>query len=442
MKGFPSWGRYPTAEPATVLPLSWRHEPIDFAGDRQFLPYGLGRSYGDSCLNSNGVLLTTRGIRRIVSFDANTGLLRCEAGMSLAEISEFALPRGWFLPVSPGTKFVTVGGAIANDVHGKNHHGSGTWGCHVRGFELLRSNSERLWCSEQTERDLFRATIGGLGLTGIILVAEIQLKAVANALIDMESVKFRNLDEFFQISAESDGTFEYTVAWLDCVANGTEFGRGIFMRGNHATAEKARSSGVSERHRSLPLMVPIDAPNFALNNYTVRAFNWAYFNKQRERLLRTVVHYHPFFYPLDAVSGWNKIYGRRGFLQFQCVVPSENDNRAIRQILKRVVDSGRASFLAVLKEFGEKESPGLLSFPRKGVTLCLDFANEGPSTIALFRELDTMVRERGGAIYPAKDACMAPESFRQYYPQLAEYRRFIDPKFSSSFWRRVTAIGK
>ena len=425
-----SWGKYPQVK-QNYQRVSWVFEKPDFNKGGSFLPYGLGRSYGDCCLNDSGTVLLTRDLNRLIRFDRETGLLKCEAGVSLAEIIRFALPLGWFLPVTPGTKFVTVGGAIANDVHGKNHHCSGTFGCHIKSFELLRSNGVVLNCSPENNSELFRATIGGIGLTGLILSAEIQLKKVEGPLIDMESIKFGSLEEFFEISKESDKNFEYTVAWLDCVANGQDFGRGIFMRGNHSKVTAKRYF-----RPELPLTVPFNFPDFALNNLTVRAFNFCYYGKQREKFVKSTVNFEPFFYPLDIVSNWNRIYGRRGFLQFQCVIPESNDITPVKNILKTVVNSGKASFLAVFKEFGSLASPGLLSFPFAGATLCLDFPNS-ESTRKLLLELDTQVLAAGGRSYTAKDAVLPRSSFQSYYPKLKEFKEYKDPLFSSSMWRRL-----
>jgi FAD/FMN-containing dehydrogenase len=426
-----SWGRYPRANQVVIEP-AWSDDPIVFEPGRSYLPFGLGRSYGDSCLNDGGVIISTRRLDRFLSFDSEKGLLTCEAGVSLADILSFSVPRQWFLPVTPGTKFVTLGGAIANDVHGKNHHRAGTFGCHVTEFELLRSSGEILRCSPERNAELYAATIGGLGLTGLIRSATLQLKKIGGPYIDRESVKFGSLDEFFEISAQSEMSFEYTVAWLDCVSTGKSFGRGLFFRGEH-------SNMPANGHRpGKPLLkVPFDFPGFALNKLSVSAFNQLYFHKQFSRIKKDVLHYDPFFYPLDSVYDWNRIYGSRGFLQFQCVIPTEDHHEALTRILRLIVDSGRASFLAVLKEFGDVPSPGMLSFPRKGVTLCLDFPNQGQSTLELLSRIDDIVRNTGGAQYPAKDSTMSGSSFKQYFPRWEEFTKYVDPKFSSSFWRRV-----
>lgn len=433
-KRYQSWGRYPKPEHRAVEKLYWRGQDFDFGGlETTILPFGYGRSYGDSCLNNDGVLLDVTELRQLIAFDAEQGILRCEAGLSFAEILDFIVPRGWFLPATPGTKFVSVGGAIANDVHGKGHHIDGTFGCHVTQFELLRSSGERLICSPTENADLFRATIGGLGLTGVILWVEFKLKPILSPLIDQERIKFRNLDEFFEIAADSKTT-EYTVGWIDCLSQGDSFARGIFTRGNHYDPPLGAEPDVEAK----PMVsMPIDLPSGLINTFTVKAFNEVYYHAQIPKLVRAVVPFDPFFYPLDVINNWNRGYGKRGFFQYQCVVPYEDSIEPISEIIRRIGASGQGSPLVVIKTFGDRPSPGMLSFPRPGVTLALDFANRGQITLDLFEELDTVVRANGGAIYPAKDARMSFETFEASFPQWREFEPFIDPKFSSSFWRRI-----
>lgn len=429
-----SWGRYPKVTPEQVAPVFWRSEIPDLAAYAQpVLPFACGRSYGDSCLNEDGVVLDVSHLNRFISFDEQTGLLCCEAGVTLADILAVMVPRGWFLPVTPGTKFVSVGGAIANDVHGKNHHRAGTFGSHVVRLKLLRSTGERLLCSPTQNTELFRATIGGLGLTGVILWAEFRLKPIKNPFIRMERLRYHSLKEFISLSNDSDQDFEYTVAWVDCLASGKQLGRGLFMRGNH---------NEEETQQSLPhkptLTVPFDMPSFALNTLSMKAFNEVYYHAQRAERVHKLEPYEPFFYPLDVLHHWNRMYGKRGFLQYQCVVPLDNGYEVMHDLLNCISRSGEGSFLTVLKKFGDVPSPGLLSFPRPGLTLALDFPNNGNKTLLLLNTLDEIVRQSGGAVYPAKDARMTAESFQQYFPQWETFAPLIDPKFSSSFWRRVT----
>lgn len=433
MNTLESWGRHSRSS-HLVRPVFWSTDPLPLAGNRKMLPFGRGRSYGDSCLNDDGILLLTTPLNHMIALDEERGIIRCEAGICLDEVLRIIVPRGWFLPTSPGTKFVTVGGAIANDIHGKNHHRAGTFGCHVTQFELLRSTGERLLCSPDSNSEWFCSTIGGLGLTGLITWAEFRLRRIANAMIEMESIKFGSLDEFLSLSVESDHDFEYTVSWLDCAAKGSSLGRGICMRGNHA------GGGIKslDPHRAPWITVPIEFPNLVLNHYSIKAFNTFYYARQRSRKARAIVHYNGFFYPLDAVNRWNRIYGRRGFFQYQFVLPFSADQRPIREILSRIALSGEGSFLAVLKIFGDAKSPGILSFPRPGLTLTLDFANRGEKTLMLMHALDRVVLDAGGSFYPAKDARMSSEAFESSYPQWRVFSKYKDPGFSSSFWRRVT----
>jgi len=431
-----SWGRYPRVKHTQVTPIYWRSELPDLASSEQpVLPHAYGRSYGDSCLNENGVALDVSHLNRFISFDEQTGLLCCEAGVSLADILEVMVPRGWFLPVTPGTKFVSVGGAIANDIHGKNHHAAGTFGCHVTRLRLLRSDGQRPICSPDENPELFQATIGGLGLTGLILWAEFRLKRIVNPYIDADHIRFTSLDEFFEISAESDKDFEYTVSWVDLLVGGEALCRGIFTRGNHNQSPELAGKHLPKR---LPLAVPFNLPQFVLNTLTVKGFNELYYHKQLPRRVHKIESYDPFFYPLDSIHDWYRMYGKRGFLQYQFVVPFEGGREAMREIIGRIRQSGAGSFLTVLKEFGTIKSPGMLSFPRPGLTLALDFAYAGEKTLRLLNELDAIVRQYDGSVYPAKDARMSAESFQQFYPRWREFARYIDPQFSSSFWRRVS----
>ena len=395
---------------------------------------GLARSYGDACLNDNGTLVVTTALDRFIAFDAVSGVLRCEAGVSLAEILRVFVPRGWFLPVLPGTSFVTIGGAIANDIHGKNHHAVGSFGNFVRSFLLRRSDGSPLLCSPDNNAELFRATIGGLGLTGMIEWAEIALRPVTNAWIDVETIRYDSLEDFFRLSAESEPRFEYLVAWVDTSATGKSMGRGILMRGNHNADASLRSQ---DPPSGSALEMPFDLPSFILNPFTIRILNFAYYHKQFQRFQRAAVPYRRFFSPLDGIGHWNRMYGKRGFLQWQCLVPTSEGRQAFAEILAAVVRSGLASFVSVMKTMGAIPSPGLLSFPGPGVTLALDFPNV-PASFSLLDRLDSLVLNAGGRIYPAKDARMSASHFQRFYPQWKALEQLRDPLFSSSLWRRVT----
>ncbi|MBU8898936.1 FAD-binding oxidoreductase [Corallococcus sp. H22C18031201] len=436
MRSPQSWGRFPRVAQETRA-LTWRSDALPSAPGT-LLPHGLGRSYGDSCLNADGTLLLTSALDRLIDFDPATGVLRCESGVTLDTVLRLVAPRGWFLPVTPGTKYVTVGGAIANDVHGKNHHRGGTFGRYVRRFELLRSDGTRRVCAPDENPDWYGATIGGLGLTGLITWAEVQLVPIRNPYILQETVPCENLDAFLDVARASEADYEFTMAWVDCLARGRKLGRGLLFRGNFAPPQfDGLPLAKSHLSHGSGLAVPVDMPAFCLNRLSVSAFNWLYYHRQRGRPRQRLTHYDPFFYPLDAIYGWNRIYGARGFLQFQCVVPYSTARDALREILERSSRGGVPSFLSVLKTFGDIPSPGWLSFPRQGVTLAMDFANRGEKTWRLVEDLDRLTREAGGAVYPAKDARMSPESFAAYFPRREQFLPYLDPAFSSSFWRRV-----
>jgi FAD/FMN-containing dehydrogenase len=435
MPKFESWGRYPKLE-ANVVPLSWTTDfPLPNPPATRVLPVGAGRSYGDVCLLNHGTLLKTRGMDRLLHFDPETGILRCEAGVTFAEILDFAVPRGFFLPVTPGTKYVTVGGAIANDIHGKNHHVAGTLGRHVTRFELVRSDGARFECTPTENADWFSATVGGMGLTGLISWAEIRLRPIISRQIQYTGTKFAGIDEFVALSKAAQA--EYSVAWIDCVATGNNFARGIFMQGHHSDR-----SGPLTRSKEPWLTLPIDLPEFALNKFSIGLFNTLYYNKQFNKEKTGLVDYEPFFYPLDSLLEWNRMYGKSGLLQFQCVIPWEADQQmGIIKILKAITASGLASFLAVIKVFGDVPSPGMLSFPAPGITLALDFPIRRELTFDLLDRLAHITQEHGGRMYPAKDARMTAAQFQSFYPQWQAFSRYIDPAFDSAFWQRVTGRG-
>lgn len=432
-----SWGRVLRARHAVARP-QWRDELPALVregveADRKLLAIGLGRSYGDSGLNPDNAVVDMAGLDRAIAFDPETRLLRAEAGMSLDSLLEILVPRGFFLPVTPGTRFVTLGGAVANDVHGKNHHRAGTIGRWVRRLGLLRTDGGALELGPGDAGGLFAATIGGLGLTGLIAWVEIEVIPIASATMEVETIPFGSLDEFFPLAAESDGMSDYTVAWIDCLAGGDALGRGIFSRARHA-ASGWLPPPKPRRGPSLPF----DLPGFALNGLTVKALNALYYRNGRRKAGRATMPFEPFFYPLDRIGGWNRLYGKRGFYQYQSVVPQAVARDATRAMLQAISASGDGSFLAVLKTFGDRPSPGMLSFPRPGTTLALDFANRGAAILALLQRLDAIVREAGGRLYPAKDGRMPAEMFRGGYPNWQEFARHVDPGFSSSFWRRVS----
>lgn len=430
---FRSWGRYPRYD-STVGRVDAQQECSDrlITVESPALAVGLGRSYGDSCLLKDGTLLVTTGMNKVVAFDQATGVLHAEAGISLAEILDFAVPRGFFLPVTPGTKYVTLGGAIANDIHGKNHHVAGCFGNHVLEFELVRSDGSKRLCSKSENADWFALTIGGLGLTGIITSATVRLIPIVSRIIEGESIQFHGIDEFLDLAQKSQH-IDYTVSWIDCTSTGKNFARGVFMQGTHSKNPKELKPSPKPR-----LVFPFEAPSFALNRMAVSLFNTLYFHKQGKPRVNSAADYEPFFYPLDKVLRWNRLYGKRGFLQFQCVIPWDHALKGTTAILDAISKSGLASFLSVLKVFGDIPSPGLISFPKAGVTLALDLPIKPGRTLPLYQRLADMTLEYGGRLYPAKDAAMTASQFKAFYPQWEQLAAARDAKISSSFWQRVT----
>ena len=426
---FSSWGNVIRSD-HQVLPLPNRLAPFPAGpSDLSALPYGNGRSYGDSCLNVGAALIPTRSLDHFIAMDAERGIVTCEAGVLLDDILQVTMPLKWFVPVTPGTRFVTLGGAIANDVHGKNHHRAGTIGRHIERFELLRSDGQRLICSPTENPEWFEATLGGLGLTGIITWASLRLRRIAGPAMQVETIRFAHLDEFLELQSESDRDFEYTVAWVDCLGRGKQLGRGLFQRANHATSD---ASPAAKAHG---LAVPFAPPFSLINSASLRLFNTVYYHRPQTR--HSVQRFDTFFYPLDGIAHWNRLYGPRGLYQYQCVIPGAQGRDATAALLEAIARSGQGSFLAVLKVFGALPSPGMLSFPREGITLALDFPNSGAPLERLFAQLDAIVRAAGGRLYPAKDGRMPGELFRSGFPRWQEFSRFIDPRCSSSFWRRV-----
>ncbi|MEX3009971.1 FAD-binding protein [Hoeflea sp. TYP-13] len=397
-----------------------------------WLPYGNGRSYGDSCHNSPGCLIDSRAANRILSFDENSGELICEAGVLLSDVLDYAIPRGFFLPVTPGTRFVTVGGAIANDVHGKNHHVRGTFGSHVSGFNLLRSDGRSLECSADINSDLFAATIGGMGLTGLITRAAIRLMKVGSADIQQRTLRFDRIDDYFERCAEFDNAHEYAVAWIDQLAKGRKFGRGLLLGGDHMEDGAPMKAGTKQ-----VLSVPFTSPVNLLNNLTLKLFNEAFFRKEKAGEHVRNVSWQSYFYPLDAIGHWNRLYGPRGLFQHQSVYPELTGYDTTVKLMECAQTHGHASFLTVLKRFGTIKSPGVFSFPRPGFTLTLDFANQGERTLRLLDALDDIVVAAGGAVNPYKDARMRAATFEASFPNWRALEEKRDPVMMSDFWSRT-----
>ena len=428
MVAISSWGRLSGFE-HEVIALSDRHQVISqLKNSPTGIAHGMGRSYGDVCLNPNGVLWKTTGLDRFISLDENSGSLVCEAGVLLRDIQRLVIARGWILPVTPGTQLVTVGGAIANDVHGKNHHGSGSFGDHINSLKLIRTDGSIIICGPNLLPDWFAATVGGFGLTGVITEVEIQLRRVKGPWLSTETIPYGNLNEFFHLADASEADWEHTVSWIDCVAKG---GRGLFMRANPT------DSFEYQEPKTQKLTIPFVPPISLMNKLTLRPFNTVYFNLKKRQASISAAHYESFSYPLDNLLEWNRMYGPKGFYQYQCLVPRSIGHDAVQAMLKEISRSGEGSFLAVLKTFGNRQALGMMSFPQPGVTLALDFPNQGERTLKLFERLDAIVREASGRLYIAKDARMPRDLFEAGYPRLAEFLKYRDPGISSALSRRL-----
>jgi len=427
-KHIANWGNYPVVE----------SDEKTFTFDEQLtqtlkqtegvIARGNGRCYGDASLEQNTI--STLKYDKILSFDTEKGIFECQSGLTLDRILEVIVPQGWFLPVTPGTKFITVGGAVASDVHGKNHHLDGAFSAHVLEMDVLLADGSTLTCSTTEHSDLFWATCGGMGLTGIITRVKFDLKKIETSYIRQKQIKAKNLEELIKLFDEYQH-YTYSVAWIDCLKKGESFGRSILMLGEHATI-----SELPDNKKSNPLALPkkkqitfpFNLPSFVLNQFTVKAFNFLYYGKNFKREINNVVSYEPFFYPLDAILHWNRGYGKPGFVQYQFVLPLESKQGLI-DILNRISDEGLGSFLAVLKVFGKQDD--LISFPKEGYTLALDF----PVRDGLFKfldELDEIVLKFGGRLYLSKDARMNSEIFWRSYenaPRFVEIIKKYNPQF-------------
>lgn len=393
--------------------------------------HGLGRSYGDVALNDGGRLICTPHLDGVIDADWSGGIVRAEAGLSLNALLQACIPQGWIPPVMPGTRYVTMGGAVANDVHGKNHHQIGSFGTCVRTIGLRRSDGSTSILSRDENARLFALTLGGLGLTGFIEWVELQLAPIKSDGMIVENRPFDDLDGFFEQASTSED-WPYTVAWVDCLASGRALGRGIFTRARHD-----ETTGPLEAGRAAPrLSMPLNLPGFALNRVSVGAFNRLYAARPGARFSGRQ-HFQPFFFPLDGIANWNRLYGKRGFFQHQSLLPPDRARGGLRNLLETISRAGQGSFLAVLKRYGPERSPGIMTFGGEGYSLALDFANKGGATRELLARLEDIVMDHGGRLYAAKDATQRPETFKAGYPHWKYLEAARDPAISSSFWRRV-----
>jgi len=429
-KELSNWGKYPTIEANEITDSSPDALRVSLLqSTTPFVPRGNGRCYGDASLGAN--ILSSLGFDRVLSFDHSLGIFECESGLILDQILDIIVPHGWFLPVTPGTKFITIGGAVASDIHGKNHHVDGAFCDHVVEIELMLSNGDIITCSPLENEELFEATRGGMGLTGFILRVKFKLKKIETSFISQVQVKASNFFELMDLFHEYKG-YTYTMSWIDCLKRGRHFGRGILMAGEHAAFGELSSRQKENIHKSFSntlFTIPVDFPSFTLNRYTVRAFNFLYYKKNINKYLRNAVSYDSFFYPLDKILEWNRGYGKRGFLQYQFVLPMEACIQGMTDILTRIGHSGMGSFLAVFKVFGKQKS--LISFPMEGCTLALDFPVRR-NLFPFLDELDRIVLDYGGRLYLTKDARMKPEVFWRSYPGAQRFSELVK-KYNPSY---------
>ena len=433
-KTIANWGLYPAIRANEYVPETVEEFKEAIQADTKFIARGNGRCYGDASLQND--IISTQKWNKFIEFDREIGFIEVEAGVLLSEIIEVAVPAGYFIAVTPGTKFITVGGAIASDVHGKNHHVDGCFSEHLVYFDLMIETGEVLRCSRNENQALFWATIGGMGSTGIILSARFLLNKIETAYIKNEAIQAQNLDEIFQLFEESE-SWTYTVAWLDCLQKGDSLGKSIMLRGEHAKLneipEKLKKNPLKIKQKP-KLNIPFFFPNFVLNPWSIKIFNWLYFNKQIKKHVKNFVDYDQFFYPLDMVHNWNRIYGKNGFIQYQFVIPKENGLEGMREILQAIAESGNGSFLVVLKLFGKNNPKAYNSFPQPGYTLALDF-KVNKDLRNLIDKLDGIVEKNGGRIYRTKDAMSKTN--------LTDYLQNIDSdKFESIQNERINRFKK
>lgn len=430
-----SWGRLKRASaPQVIKPNNYEDLLKNLKKHKKLgkvLPIGLMRSYGDSCLIKEGLLLDMTEFKKINSFDEQSGLINVQAGISLDELLKFIVPKGWFIPTSPGTKYVTIGGAIANDIHGKNHHKFGSFCNSVKKIKVL-STDGKLQLLEDPDDEMFKATCGGLGLTGLILEAEIELAEIKSSYLNVETIKFNNLEEFFEIEKQSIENYEFTVSWIDLTNESKYFGRGLFQRANWADDNNFMP------HSSFKIPIPFGVGFNLVSKKLMKLFNFLYFSKNLKKKTKEKTHYGTFFYPLDVLRGWNKLYGKNGFSQYQFVLPEENSKAGLDEMLEVLKNDKFMPRLCVLKTFGKIPSLGHLSFPLKGTTLAMDFPVNIKKIKNLYSKLDEIVIKNGGRIYPAKDSFMNSKTFQSSYKNFHKFKKFKDTHISSDFWERVS----
>ena len=432
MSKFNPWNNIPKVDSSSKT-INFNHnQNIDFE-DFSYLARGNGRSYGDVCINSNGSLILNQKNNSIIKFDSNKGVLNCQTGITINEVLKKIVPEGWFLPVVPGTSQVTIGGSIANDIHGKNHHKVGSFGNFLLSFTILRSNGKIVRCSLEENSDLFKATVGGLGLTGLILTAEIKLLKINNEFIESGVKRFSSIDEFVNINSEMEKKYDYTVSWIDFNFSKNNTVRGIYHYGNHLGLNKTNKKWVD---KNLAISFPVTTPFSLVNNLSLKILNNFYFFINKETNLK-IKNYKSFFFPLDVIKNWNRAYGKNGFYQYQFVVSLHCASEVISLVVQELKSYNHRPALGVLKTFGNIKSHGIISFPRNGITLAIDLQNKGKKTLELLEVLDQIILQFNGKVYPAKDCRMSSTTFNEMYQNFKNFKQFIDPKFSSSFFERI-----
>ncbi|MFH2060974.1 MAG: FAD-binding oxidoreductase [Pseudomonadota bacterium] len=428
---FRSWGNYPKIKNSAFRFNENKKLKTIICEQKELIAYGNGRSYGDSALNKN--IIHTRPHNLFLNFDEKKGLLHIQAGVLLSEILDIFVPRGWFLKVTPGTKLITIGGAIASDVHGKNHHVEGCFSECVNMLNLMLPDGKIIQCSKHQNSELFRATCGGMGLTGIIIDARISLRKIHSKFIDQTTIKTKNLKETFE-AFEQYREKPYTVAWIDCFAKDDNIGKCLLMVGDFCNDDQLEYTPKKNFN------IPMNFPSFVLNTLSIKAFNRLYYGRTKKRLVRQKVNIDAFFYPLDAINNWNRIYGKNGFIQYQFILPKKSSFSGLNEMLRSISDSGRGSFLAVLKLYGPAND-NYLSFPMEGYSLALDFKIE-KGLFQFLDKLDEIVLSHGGRIYLAKDARVSKKIFEQGYPGIDKFRALrkeysMDEKFNSLQSKRI-----
>ncbi len=414
IRNISNWGNYPVIK-ANVLESANIQEIQSYTQqNNDIIARGNGRCYGDAGINKH--IISTLALNKFLSFDKENGVISTQSGVLLSEILEAIVPYGYFLPVTPGTKFITVGGAISADIHGKNHHVEGCFSDYVTSFLLLKKKGEIVECTKEKNSEEFWKTVGGMGLTGIILQATFTLKKIETAYIEQKAIQAENLDSIIALF-EKYKNHTYSVAWIDCLQTGKNLGRSILMVGEHLPLAKANDVLKNKPLKSggkPKLTMPFMLPSFVLNRFSIKAFNFLYYHKQRKKEIDSIIHYEPFFYPLDAINDWNKMYGKSGFTQYQFVIPYKNAKQNLEKILTKIAESGEGSFLAVLKTFGKPNPNAIMSFPMEGYTLALDF-KINDTVFKVLNELDDIVLQAGGRLYLAKDVRMQADFFHKTY---------------------------